>query len=416
MTNSRLRIAPRAPHRRHGAFSTIEEAVAALKEGRMIVVVDDEDRENEGDLTLAADKVTPEAINFMITHGRGLVCLAMTGQRLDELDIPLVVADNSSRRETPMCVSIDAKDVTTGVSAPERAMTILATLDPETRPRDLVRPGHVIPLRAREGGVLVRSGHTEAAVDLSRIAGLSPAGVICEVTRKDGTMARVPDLKAFARKHKLPIVTIADLIRYRIRTERFVRKAAMAKLPTDHGEFTVHAYESPLDRETHVALVRGEIGDGEQILVRVHSKCLTGDVFHSARCDCGAQLHAAMGRIAAEGRGVLLYLNQEGRGIGLANKIRAYELQDQGLDTVEANEKLGFKPDQRDYGIGAQILRDLGVRSMRLLTNNPRKFIGLEGYGLSVVESLPIEMPPSEHTRGYLKVKKEKLGHRLKSV
>ncbi len=416
MTSSRLRIAPSVPRRRAGTFSTIEEAVAALKEGRMIVVVDDEDRENEGDLTLAADKVTPEAINFMITHGRGLVCLAMTGQRLDELDIPLVVADNSSRRETPMCVSIDAKEVTTGVSAPERARTILATLDPDTRPRDLVRPGHVIPLRARDGGVLVRAGHTEAAVDLARIAGLSPAGVICEVTRKDGTMARVPDLKAFARKHKLPIVTIADLIRYRIRTERFVRKAAMAKLPTDHGEFTVHAYESPLDRETHVALVRGEIGDGERILVRVHSKCLTGDVFHSARCDCGAQLHAAMERIATEGRGVLLYLNQEGRGIGLANKIRAYELQDQGLDTVEANEKLGFKADQRDYGIGAQILRDLGVRSMRLLTNNPRKFIGLEGYGLSVVESLPIEMPPSEHTRTYLRVKKEKLGHRLKSV
>ncbi len=279
-----------------------------------------------------------------------------------------------------------------------------------------MRPGHVIPLRARDGGVLVRSGHTEASVDLARIAGLNPAGVICEVIRKDGTMARVPDLQTFARRHDLPIVTIAELIRYRMRTERFVRKVATARLPTDHGEFIVHAYESPLDRETHVALVRGEIGDGERLMVRVHSKCLTGDVFHSARCDCGGQLHAAMERIASEGRGVLLYLNQEGRGIGLANKIRAYELQDQGLDTVEANEKLGFKPDQRDYGIGAQILRDLGVRSMRLLTNNPRKFIGLEGYGLSVAESLPIEMVPSEHTRGYLKVKKEKLGHRLKSV
>jgi 3,4-dihydroxy 2-butanone 4-phosphate synthase / GTP cyclohydrolase II len=411
-----LRIAPGSPRATRGAFSTIEEAIDAIREGRMIIVVDDEDRENEGDLTMAAERITPDAINFMITHARGLVCLSMTPERLDELDVPLVVAENSSRRGTPMCVSIDAKDVATGVSAPERAQTIRAAIDPRTGPRDLVRPGHVIPLRAREGGVLVRAGHTEAAVDLARIAGLSPAGVICEITKKDGTMARVPDLHTFARKHRLPIITILDLIRYRMRTERMVRRVASASLPTDYGEFRVFAYESLLDRETHVALVKGDIGTGERVMLRVHSRCLTGDVFHSSRCDCGGQLDAAMSRIAAEGRGVLLYLNQEGRGIGLANKIRAYELQDQGLDTVEANEQLGFKPDQRDYGIGAQILRDLGVRSMRLLTNNPRKFVGLEGYGLSVVESLPIEMPASEHTRGYLKTKKDKLGHLLSSV
>jgi 3,4-dihydroxy 2-butanone 4-phosphate synthase/GTP cyclohydrolase II len=412
-----LRIAKGASARTGaGSFSTIDEAIAAMRDGRMIVVVDDEDRENEGDLTMAAEKVTPDAINFMITHGRGLVCLAMTAERLDELEVPLVVAENSSRRGTPMCVPIDAKDVATGVSAPERAKTVLAAIDPRTTPRDLVRPGHVTPLRARDGGVLVRAGHTEAAVDLARIAGLTPAGVICEITKKDGTMARVPDLQAFARRYKLPIITILDLIRYRMRTERMVRKVASARLPTEYGEFTVHAYESLIDGETHVALVRGDIGTGERVMLRVHSKCLTGDVFHSMRCDCGRQFDAAMAQIAAEGRGVLLYLNQEGRGIGLANKIRAYELQDQGLDTVEANERLGFKPDQRDYGIGAQILRDLGVRSMRLLTNNPRKFVGLEGYGLSVAESIRLEVPVSEHTREYLKTKKEKLGHLLTSV
>jgi len=401
---------------RRPPFSSIDEALAAIRAGGMIVVVDDEERENEGDLTMAADRVTPEAVNFMITHARGLLCLAMTPDRLDALEIPLAVSDNSSRRETPMCVPIDARQVATGVSAPERAMTIRAAIDPATTARDLVKPGHVFPLRAREGGTLVRAGHTEAAVDLARIAGLAPAGVICEITKKDGTMARVPDLMTFARKHKLPIITIADLIRYRMRTERMVTRVATARMPTAHGEFAVHAYQSQLDGETHVALVKGDLGTGEQVLLRVHSKCLTGDVFHSARCDCGEQLHTAMERIAREGRGVLLYLNQEGRGIGLANKIRAYQLQDQGLDTVEANEQLGFKPDQRDYGIGAQILRDLGVRSMRLLTNNPRKFVGLEGYGLSVVESVPIEIEPSEHTRGYLKTKKEKLGHKLSVV
>jgi 3,4-dihydroxy 2-butanone 4-phosphate synthase/GTP cyclohydrolase II len=410
-----IRIAKGA--RGHTPFASIPEAIDAIRAGRLVIVVDDEDRENEGDLTVAAEKVTPEIINFMVTHGRGQVCLALTPERLDQLEIPQEVSNNTSARETAMCVPIDAKHKTsTGISAADRAATILTALAPETKPSDLARPGHVTPLRARKGGVLVRSGHTEAAVDLSVLAGLTPAGVICEIMNADGTMARVPDLAKFARKHGLLVITIADLISYRMANERLVRHVASASLPTDFGEFTLHAYESQLDGETHVALVRGEIGDGENVMVRVHSKCLTGDVFHSARCDCGSQLHTAMQRIAAEGRGVLLYLNQEGRGIGLANKIRAYELQDQGFDTVEANERLGFKPDQRDYGIGAQILRDLGVKTMRLLTNNPRKFIGLQGYGLAVSESIPLEIPPSEFTRQYLKTKKEKLGHRLESV
>jgi len=413
--SERLHLAKSA--RSRGPFATIDAALDALRAGRMIVVVDDEDRENEGDLTMAASAVTPEAINFMVKHGRGLVCLAMTPERLDALEIPLEVASNSSRRETAMCVSIDAKHGTsTGVSAADRAATILTSIDPKAKPADLARPGHVFPLRARSGGVLVRAGHTEAAVDLARIAGLAPAGVICEVMNENGTMARVPELTKFVRKHKLLMVTIADLIRYRMRTECMVTHVAKAELPTDHGPFTIHAYESALDGQTHVALVRGEIGDGKDVMVRVHSKCLTGDVLHSLRCDCGAQLDAAMEQIAKEGRGVLLYLNQEGRGIGLANKIRAYELQDHGLDTVQANEHLGFKPDQRDYGIGAQILRDLGVHTMRLLTNNPRKFVGLEGYGLSVVESLPLEVAPTEFTRRYLKTKKDKLGHKLSGV
>jgi 3,4-dihydroxy 2-butanone 4-phosphate synthase/GTP cyclohydrolase II len=414
---STLRLA-KGSTRKKSPFASIEDGLAALRAGRMIVVVDDEDRENEGDLTMAASAVTPEAINFMAKHGRGLICLAMTPERLDALEIPLETSTHPSRRDTAFCVSIDAQQgITTGISAADRALTIqLATAD-ATRPSELSRPGHVFPLRARSGGVLVRAGHTEAAVDLARIAGLPPAGVICEIMNDDGTMARVPELTRFAKKHQLPMITIADLIRYRMRTETMVKRVAKAELPTDHGPFTIYAYENGIDSETHVALVRGEIGDGEGLMVRVHSKCLTGDVFHSSRCDCGLQLDAAMEQIAAAGRGVLLYLHQEGRGIGLANKIRAYELQDTGLDTVEANERLGFKADQRDYGIGAQILRDLGVRTMRLLTNNPRKFIGLEGYGLSVVESVPLELTPeSEFGRRYMKTKKEKLGHKLSNV
>ena len=424
-SGTRKRAASRAPEGRprpvraaqRSVFASIEDAVAALRAGRMIIVVDDEDRENEGDLTLAADKVTPEAINFMARHGRGLICLSMTGARLDELEIPMAVADNTSRFETAFAVPIDVKSgTTTGISAADRAATVRAAIDPATRPGDLSRPGHVFPLRARDGGVLVRAGQTEAAVDLSRLAGLYPAGVICEIMNDDGTMARVPELRRFARRHDLLLVTVADLIRYRMRHDRLVRRVAAAALPTDHGEFRVVAYESVIDGQTHVALVRGSVGDGQGVLVRVHSRCLTGDVFSSSRCDCGRQLSLAMERIAAEERGVLLYLNQEGRGIGLGNKIRAYELQDQGLDTVEANEHLGFKADQRDYGIGAQILGDLGVRTMRLLTNNPRKFIGLEGYGLSVRESVSLEVPPSEFSETYLRTKKEKLGHKLSSV
>ena len=408
---------PRVVKRRRGPFAPIDEAVDAYREGKMIIVVDDEDRENEGDLTIAAEKTTPDAINFMARYGRGLICLSMTAERLDELEIPMMVSQNTSRFETAFAVPIEAKHVTTtGISAADRSATVLAAIDPSTRPSDLARPGHMFPLRARGGGVLERAGQTEAAVDLSRLAGLYPAGVICEVMNEDGTMARVKELTRFAKRHGLLIVTIADLIKYRLSNERLVRRVATASLPTDHGQFQVYAYESVINAETHVALVRGEVGDGREILVRVHSRCLTGDVFHSARCDCGRQLSVAMERIGTETRGVLLYLNQEGRGIGLTNKIRAYELQDQGLDTVEANERLGFKPDQRDYGIGAQILRDLGVETMRLLTNNPRKFIGLEGYGLSVVESVPLEVPASEFSRAYLKTKKDKLGHTLSSV
>jgi 3,4-dihydroxy 2-butanone 4-phosphate synthase/GTP cyclohydrolase II len=403
--------------RSNGPFAPVEEAVAAIRRGEIVIVVDDEDRENEGDLTMAAEKVTPEAINFMAKHGRGLVCMPMTGDRLDKLEIPLMVERNSTRFETAFCVAIEAKRGTsTGISAADRAATIKAAINPKTKPSDLARPGHIFPLRARDGGVLVRAGQTEAAVDLARIAGLAPAGVICEIMNDDGTMARVPALTRFARRHTLLMITIADLIRYRMRTEGLVTKVAEADLPTEHGAFRIHGFESMIDKETHLALVCGDIGNGEDVLVRVHSKCLTGDVFHSARCDCGMQLESALQQIARAGRGVLLYLNQEGRGIGLANKLRAYALQDEGFDTVEANERLGFKADQRDYGIGAQVLRSLGVRSMRLLTNNPRKFVGLQGYGLSISETLPLEIPASATTRKYLKVKKEKLGHRLKSV
>jgi 3,4-dihydroxy 2-butanone 4-phosphate synthase/GTP cyclohydrolase II len=398
-------------------FAPIEEAVAAIRDGRMIIVVDDEDRENEGDLTIAAEKVTPDAINFMATYGRGLICVPLTAERLAELDLPQMVTHNTTPFDTAFAVPIEAKGVTTtGISASDRAATVLAVIDPRTRPSDLARPGHTFPLKARDGGVLVRAGQTEAAVDLARMAGLYPAGVICEIMNKDGSMARVPDLARFAKRHKLLMITIADLIRYRMQNEALIRRIASAALPTDYGDFRVIAYESVLDTETHIALVKGDIGDGTNVLVRVHSRCLTGDVFHSARCDCGPQLEAAMEKVATEGRGVVLYLNQEGRGIGIANKIRAYELQDQGLDTVEANERLGFKPDQRDYGIGVQILKDIGVRSMRLLSNNPRKLVGIEGYQLTVVDWVPLEIAASDHTRRYLKTKKDKLGHKLTSV
>ncbi len=401
------------------AFSSIPEAIEDIRAGRMIVVCDDEDRENEGDLTIAAEKVTPDVVNFMARHGRGLICLPMTGERLDELRIPLMVQDdeNSTKFGTAFCVPIEAKKgTTTGISAWDRARTILTAIDPATKAGDLARPGHMFPLRAASGGVLVRAGQTEAAVDLARLAGLYPAGVICEVMDDDGTMARGPRLTAFCREHGLKMVTIKDLIQYRMSHERLVRQIAEAKLPTQYGAFKIHAYESLIDGEHHVALVMGDVGPEDEVMVRVHSQCLTGDIFASSRCDCGEQLHTALERIAREGKGVLLYLRQEGRGIGLVHKIMAYQLQDQGKDTVEANEALGFKADQRDYGIGAQILAELGVRRMRLLTNNPRKFVGLEGYGLKIVERLPIEIPASDTNRRYLQTKKEKLGHLLRKV
>ena len=395
-------------------FARVEDAIAAIRAGKMVIVVDDENRENEGDLTVAAEKITPEVINFMARHARGLICLAMTPERLDELEIPLMVPQNSSRFETAFCVSIEARNgTTTGISAADRATTVLAAIDPRTKSSDLVRPGHIFPLRAQNAGVLVRAGQTEAAVDLARLAGLVPAGVICEIMNEDGTMARVPELSSFASRHNLLMITVADLITYRTRTETLVKSVASTNLPTEYGEFRLHAFENQIDKKTHVALVHGDIGEGEDVLVRVHSQCLTGDVFHSARCDCGAQLDEALRRIAGEGRGVLLYLSQEGQGIGLANKIRAYALQDEGLDTVEANERLGFKADQRDYGIGVQILRAQGIRSMRLLSNNPRKLVAVEGYGLSVTEWLPLEIPASKSTLRYLTTKKNKLGHAL---
>ncbi len=400
-------------------FSPIPEAIADIRAGRMVVVCDDEDRENEGDLTIAAEKVTPEVVNFMATHGRGLICLPMTGERLDELRIPLMVQDeeNSARFGTAFCVPIEAKQgTTTGISAPDRARTVLAAIDPATRPQDLARPGHMFPLRAQPGGVLQRAGQTEAAVDLARLAGLYPAGVICEIMSEDGTMARVPQLEQFCGTHGIRMITIRDLIQHRMRHERLIRKVADASLPTSYGAFRIHAFESLIDGEHHVALVLGEIRPEDDVMVRVHSQCLTGDIFSSTRCDCGGQLHKALEMITAEGKGVLLYLRQEGRGIGLMHKIMAYQLQDQGQDTVEANEALGFKPDQRDYGIGAQILVELGVERIRLLTNNPRKFVGLEGYGLTIVERLALEIPPSEANRRYLRTKKEKLGHILRSV
>jgi 3,4-dihydroxy 2-butanone 4-phosphate synthase/GTP cyclohydrolase II len=382
----------------------------------MVILTDDEDRENEGDLCMAAEKVTPAAVNFMAKHGRGLVCLSLTEEKVRKLRLPLMVDEgaNTSSFGTAFTVSIEAKEgVTTGISARDRAHTILTAVADGARPEDLARPGHVFPLRARKGGVLVRAGQTEGSVDLARLAGLEPAGVICEVMNDDGTMARMPQLEELSRAHDLPLVSVADLISYRMMKDTLVRRGAEAPLPTAFGEFRAVAYENDVDSHHHVALVKGRWKDLEPVLVRVHSKCLTGDVFHSERCDCGAQLHAALKQIERAGKGVLLYLDQEGRGIGIVNKLRAYKLQDQGYDTAEANVQLGFKPDLRDYGIGAQILRDLGVRKMRLLTNNPKKIIGLEGYGLEVVERVPIEMPPNRRNRAYLATKRDKLGHLL---
>jgi 3,4-dihydroxy 2-butanone 4-phosphate synthase/GTP cyclohydrolase II len=397
--------------------NTIDEAIEDLAKGKMVILVDDEDRENEGDLCMAAEKVTPEAINFMAKYGRGLICLPLTPERISELKLPMMTDENTSSFGTAFTVSIEAKKgVTTGISAADRATTILTAIDPAMKAEDLARPGHVFPLRARPGGVLQRAGQTEGSVDLARLAGLYPAGVICEIMSDDGTMARMPELLEFAKKHALRIVTIKDLIGYRIRTERFVHRVSTTKLPTEYGEFTVIAYSNEVDSNVHLALLKGEIKPEDDVLVRVHSECLTGDVFGSRRCDCGEQLHRAMEMIHEKGQGVILYMRQEGRGIGLVNKLKAYELQDKGLDTVEANIKLGFKADLRDYGIGAQILVDLGVRKMRLMTNNPKKIVGLEGYGLKVVERVPVETSPHERNLVYLKTKKKKLGHMLSNV
>lgn len=399
-------------------FNTIEEAIEDIRKGKMVILVDDEDRENEGDLTMAAEAVTPEAINFMATHGRGLICLSLSPRRVEELQLPLMTADNTSSFGTAFTISIEAKKgVTTGISAADRATTIKTAISPKSGPEDLARPGHVFPLRAKEGGVLHRAGQTEGSVDLARLAGLYPAGVICEIMNDDGSMARVPQLVEFGKKFGLKIVTIKDLIAYRVRMESLVRRVAVTKLPTRHGEdFTAILYANDVDRMNHMALVMGDIKPDDEVLVRVHSECLTGDVFGSLRCDCGEQLHNAMKMIAEEGKGVVLYMRQEGRGIGLEGKLKAYELQDKGKDTVEANLALGYKADLRDYGVGAQILRDIGVRKIRLLTNNPKKIIGLEGYGLVVVGRVPIEMHPHPKNLRYLKVKKSKLGHLLDNV
>jgi len=393
----------------------IEAALEDIRQGKMVILVDDEDRENEGDLTMAAEKITPEAINFMAKYGRGLICLSLTDQRLNELRLPMMVSENTSRFQTAFTISIDARQgVTTGISAADRATTILTAVNDNTQPEDLVSPGHIFPLRAREGGVLVRTGQTEGSVDLARLAALKPAGVICEIMKDDGTMARMPDLLVFAQDHGLKIVTIADLIKYRLNKESLVRRIVIATIPTKYGGvFTAIAYENDVDPYHHIALVKGDLKPEDTVLVRVHSQCLTGDVFGSKRCDCEEQLHTAMAMVEKEGKGVIVYMRQEGRGIGLVNKLRAYCLQDMGKDTVEANEELGFKADMRDYGIGAQILVDLGLHKIRLMTNNPRKIIGLEGYGIEVVERVPIETRPQQENIEYLKAKAKKMGHLL---
>lgn len=395
-------------------LSSISEAIEDIKAGKFIVIVDDESRENEGDLAMAAEKVTPEAINFMAKHGRGLICFPVTGERLDELGIPLMVTNNTSRYSTAFTVSIEAKEkVTTGISAFDRAQTIRTVLDRNTKPSDIAQPGHIFPIRAKEGGVLVRAGHSEAIVDLARLAGLYPAGVICEVMDEDGTMARVPQLEATAARFDLKIITIVDLIAYRLRHEKLVQRVTEAKLPTKYGEFVAVAYRSTVDAAEHIALVKGDLSTDEPVLVRVHSECLTGDVFGSLRCDCGAQIEMALQGIAKEDRGVFLYMRQEGRGIGFHNKLCAYALQDQGMDTVEANIALGFGPDLRDYGVGAQILADLGLHNIRLLTNNPKKVIGLESYGIKIVETVPLITPATPYNINYLRTKQKKLGHIL---
>jgi 3,4-dihydroxy 2-butanone 4-phosphate synthase / GTP cyclohydrolase II len=395
-------------------FATIEEAIEEIRSGRFVVVVDDPDRENEGDLVIAAQFATPEAVNFMAMHARGLICLCLTEERCDELGLRQMTENNEAPLGTAFTVSIEAREgVTTGISAHDRSHTIQIAIHPESTPDDLVQPGHVFPLRAKRGGVLERTGQTEAAVDLARLAGLTPAGVVCEVMNEDGTMARVRDLTPYIARHGLKMITVSDLVEYRRRTERLIERTAQVRLPTEYGEFTAYAYKETLTGRPHVALVRGDLDGAEDVLVRVHSECLTGDVFHSLRCDCGEQLELALARIASEDRGVLLYMSQEGRGIGLLNKLKAYELQEQGLDTVEANLVLGFPEDAREWGIGNQILNDLGLTTIRILTNNPRKLAGFDGFGLRVVEQVPIEIAPNEENRRYLAAKREKLGHRL---